>query len=81
MPLAAVALLPLMVRHLTDVGSGLQRMTLADLVTVNTPGYDISVSPPKILTFAIFVSQRLWRRRSHLTAADFLAPHFSRLPI
>ena len=50
MPLAAAALLPSMVRHLTNVGSSLQSMTLADLVTVNTPGYDISLGAPKVLT-------------------------------
>ena len=50
MPLVGAALLPSIVTHLSDVGSGLQRLTLADLATTGTSGYDLSVAAPGMFT-------------------------------
>lgn len=50
MPLAGAALLPSIVTHLGDVGSGVRAMTLADLVMSSASGYDLSVVAPRILT-------------------------------
>lgn len=50
MPLASTALLPAIVTQLGAIGTGLQNMTLADLITSSASGYDISVSAPKVLT-------------------------------
>lgn len=50
MPLIAAALLPSIVTHLGNVGSGAPSMTLADLVTATGSGYDIGLVAPKMLS-------------------------------
>lgn len=47
MPLAAAALQPLIVPQLIGVGTGSESMTLADLVTTKSAGYDLSAAPKK----------------------------------
>lgn len=47
MPLAAAALQPLIVPQLIGVGTGGDKMTLADLVTTKSAGYDLSAAPKK----------------------------------
>ena len=47
MPLAAAALQPLIVPQLIGIGTGGENMTLADLVTTKSSGYDLSVAPKK----------------------------------
>jgi hypothetical protein len=46
-PLAAAALQPLIVPQLISIGTGGENMTLADLVTTKSAGYDLSAAPKK----------------------------------
>ena len=47
MPLAAAALLPSLVTQLNDIGGNIPAMTLADLITSEIAGYDLSMPAPK----------------------------------
>lgn len=48
MPLAAAALQPFVVPQLIGVGTGSERMTLSDLITLKSAGYDLTIAARKI---------------------------------
>lgn len=50
MPLVAAALQPFIVPQLIGAGTGSESMTLADLVTAGTAGYDLSAAPRRGVT-------------------------------